>query len=201
MRTPLLDSKIVLVLNRNWQAIHTRTPAEAFCQMATEVATALDILLDEEGVIRQMVPTKWEDWQRLPIREGDAVVGTARGPIRVPTVIVVANFAKVPKKRPRLNPRSLWKRDGGRCQYTGRPLASGEGNVDHVFPRSRGGETSWENCVLSSREVNSEKADRTPEEAGLRLLRVPREPAELPVTALLQNTHGIQDWEPFLWQS
>ncbi len=200
MSTSILDLKTVLVLNRNWQAINTKAPAEAFCQMAADVATALDILNNDDGGISQMIPTKWDAWQALPIREGDAGVGTSRGPIRVPTVIVVSNFAKVPKKRPKLNSRTLWHRDGGRCQYTGRRLDPGEGSIDHVLPRSRGGGTTWENCVLSAREVNSRKADRTPEEAGMRLLKVPREPAELPVTALLQNIHGIPDWDPFLWR-
>ena len=188
-----LNQKTVLVLNRNWQAISTRTPAEAFCQMATDVATALDI----QGT-DWMVPTNWTDWQALPVRDDDASAGTARGPIRIPTVIVLANFAKVPKKRPKFNSRNLWLRDQGRCQYTGRDLKPGDGNVDHVVPRSRGGATDWENCVLASCEVNSRKADRTPEEAGLRLLRAPKAPLEIPVTALLRNDHGIEDWAPFL---
>ena len=189
----ILHQKVVLVLNRNWQAINTRTPAEAFCQMASDVATGLDI----QGT-DWMVPTKWEDWQKLPVREEDASIGTAHGPIRVPTVIVVSNFAKVPMKRPKFNSRNLWERDGGRCQYTGRHLRPGEGNIDHVVPRSRGGATCWENCVLAASDVNSRKADRTPEEAGLKLRKTPFAPREMPVPALLKNTHDIEDWEPFL---
>ena len=50
-----------------------------------------------------------------------------------------------------------------RCQYRGKPLGSGEGNIDHVLPRSRGGKTSWENCVLASKDVNSRKGDRLPD--------------------------------------
>ena len=189
----ILHQKIVLVLNRNWQAINTRSPAEAFCQMAADVATGLDIQGPD-----WMVPTKWSDWQKLPVREEDASIGTARGLIRVPTVIVVSNFAKVPMKRPKFNSRNLWERDRGRCQYTGRKLQRGEGNIDHIVPRSRGGDTSWENCVLAASEVNSRKGNRTPEEAGLRLRNAPLAPRELPVTAYLRNTHDIEDWEPFL---
>ena len=189
----ILHQKIVLVLNRNWQAINTRTPAEAFCQMASDVATGLDI----QGT-DWMVPTKWEDWRALPVREDDASIGVADGRIRIPTVIVVANFAKVPMKRPKFNSRNLWERDGGRCQYTGRPLRPGEGNIDHVIPRSRGGATCWENCVLAATDVNSKKANQTPEEAGLKLSRQPYAPREMPVTAFLKNTHDIEDWEPFL---
>lgn len=189
----VLDKQVVLVLNRNWQAINVRTPADAFCQMATDVVTALDIREDEA-----MVPTKWEDWKTLPVRENDFSVGTTHGAIRVPTVVVLSRFAKVPLKRPKFNSRNLWERDGGRCQYTGRALRPGEGNIDHVVPRSRGGSTSWENCVLASRDINSRKANRTPEEAGLSLLREPEPPRPLPVTMLLRNLHGIPEWEHFL---
>ncbi len=189
----ILDKHVVLVLNRNWQAINVRTPADAFCQMANDVVTALDI-----GEDQTMVPTRWEDWHRLPVRENHFSIGTAQGPIRVPTVVVLSRFAKVLMKRPKFNARGLWERDGGRCQYTGRHLRPGEGNIDHIVPRSRGGETSWENCVIAAREVNSRKANRTPEEAGLRLLSRPQAPREMPVTMLLKNVHGIPDWEPFL---
>ncbi|MCB1088183.1 MAG: HNH endonuclease [Verrucomicrobiae bacterium] len=189
----VLHKSIVLVLNRNWQAINIQTPAETFCQMATGIVTALDIQGSDS-----MIPTKWEDWRSLPVREADFSIGTAAGRIRVPTVIILAKFAKVPMKRPKFNSRNLWARDGGHCQYTGRELRPGEGNIDHVVPRSRGGRTTWENCVIAARDVNTRKGSRTPDEAGLKLLRQPRTPREVPVTLLLKNVHGIPDWEPFL---
>jgi len=189
----VLNKSTVLVLNRNWQAIHVKTPAQAFCMMATDVATALDI--QENGA---MQPVKWTDWVTLPVREGDNAVRTVHGAVRAPTVIVLANFAKVPKRRPKLSAKNIWRRDGGTCQYTGRKLAPHEGNIDHVVPRSRGGKTAWDNCVLAHKEINSRKADKLPEEAGLRLRRQPVAPRELPATVLIQNAHGIQDWEHFL---
>src|SRR5215467_10624383 len=87
----ILTKAIVLVLNRNWQAINVRTPQEAFCMMATNVATGLEI--EGEDHIR---PVTWEEWIILPIREQDEAVLTVRGQIRVPTVIVAVNYAKVP---------------------------------------------------------------------------------------------------------
>jgi 5-methylcytosine-specific restriction endonuclease McrA len=101
-------------------------------------------------------------------------------------------------KRPKFSARNLYVRDGGRCQYTGRELAPGEGNIDHVMPRSRGGDTTWENCVLAARDVNSKKADKTPKEAGLKLKKQPTEPRNVPVTAMLRNPYDIPDWEVFL---
>ena len=191
--TDILNMTIVLVLNRNWQAINIRTPADAFCQMATNVVTGLDI--DGESHIR---PVTWEEWITLPIRPQDNAVHTAHSIIRVPTVIVAVNFAKVPKKRPKLSARNIRERDGNRCQYTGRLLHPDEGSLDHVVPRSRGGMDTWENLVWSAKDVNQRKADRLPHEAGLKLLTVPRAPKELPATAFLRNVHGLAEWKLFL---
>lgn len=201
--TDILNKNIVLVLNRNWQAINIRTPAEAFCQMATNVATALDIEFDEgEGDVTRhpsaIRPVTWDEWITLPVRPQDNAVRTTRGAIRVPTVIVAVNFARVPKKRPKLSTRAVRERDGNRCQYTGRLLHPHEGSLDHVVPRSRGGRDTWENLVWSAKEVNQRKADRLPHEAGLKLIAVPRAPGELPVTAFLRNAHGVAEWNLFL---
>ncbi len=190
----LLHQSVVLVLNRNWQPINTRTPAEAFCQLATGSATALDVSGD---TIR---PVTWAEWLTLPVRAGDHAVQTIRGAVRVPSVIVAVNFSRVPKRRPTLNARNIRERDGNRCQYTGRVLGPGEGNLDHVVPRSRGGRDSWDNLVWAAREVNTRKGNRLPQEAGLRLLRAPVAPKEVPVTVLIRNSHGVPEWELFLSQ-
>lgn len=129
----ILNKSIVLVLNRNWQAINTRTPADAFCQVAVNVATALNIDGDS---IR---PVSWDEWLTLAIREQDNAVQTVRGAIRVPTVIVALNFARVPRKRPKLCAKAIRDRDGNCCQYRGKLLRPDEGSLDHILPRSRGG--------------------------------------------------------------
>jgi hypothetical protein len=126
----ILNKTIVLVLNHNWQAINIRTPQDAFCQMATNVATALDIEFDDEAAGASLRtpcsefrasgirPVHWDEWITLPVREGDYAVRTARGAIRVPTVIVAVNYARVPKKRPKLSAKNIRERDGNCCQYT-----------------------------------------------------------------------------------
>lgn len=189
----ILNKTTVLLLNRNWQAIHVKTPADAFCMMASGGATGLDVRGEDF-----ISPIAWEDWLKLPVREEDNSVNTPRGAVRVPTVIVAARYAKVPLCRPSFGARGIWERDDGICQYTGRKLAPHEGNIDHVIPLSRGGASSWENCVLSHREVNSRKSDRLPHEAGLRLLRDPTVPRAVPASLLIWNTHGVDDWQRFL---
>ena len=101
-------------------------------------------------------------------------------------------------RRPRFGARGIWERDGGVCQYSGRKLSPKEGNIDHVVPRSRGGKTSWDNCVLAHHEVNSRKANRLPHEAGLHLRRPPTAPRVVPASVLIRNQHGVRDWEHFL---
>ena len=191
--TDILNKTIVLVLNRNWQAINIRTPQEAFCMMATNVATALEI--EGESYIR---PVTWDEWLTLPVREQDYAVRTAHRAIRVPAVIVAVNYARVPKKRPKLCAKPIRERDGNRCQYTGKLLQPDEGSLDNVLPRSRGGKDEWGNLVWSDKAVNAKKGNRMPHEAGLKLLAVPRAPKELPVTVLIRNQQGIADWKLFV---
>ncbi len=135
---------------------------------------------------------------RVPIRDQDEAVHTVRGQIRVATVIVGVNYAKVPKKRPKLCARTIRERDGSRGQYTGRMLRPDEDSLDHVVSRSRGGKDAWENLVWSAKEVNQKKADRLPHEAGLKLLSNPRAPKELPAMAFISNSLDVADWRLFL---
>src|SRR5260221_14307672 len=153
--TEMLIKPIVVVLTRSWQAMSMRTAADAFCQMATNVETALEI--DGENSIR---PVMWDEWITLPIRDSDHAVHTVRGAIRVPTVIVAVNFAKVPKKRPKLSAKTIRERDRNRCQYTGKLLRPDEGSLDHVLPRSRGGKDEWGNLAWADKTVNAKKGNR-----------------------------------------
>src|SRR5260370_19677175 len=128
----ILTKATVLVLNRNWQAINVRTPQEAFCMMATNVATGLEI--EGEDHIR---PVTWEEWITLPIREQDEAVHTVRGQIRVPTVIVAGDHAKVPKKRPKLCAKAIRERDHKPRQHTVPVLGPDEGSPGQIRPPSR----------------------------------------------------------------
>ena len=190
----IIHLPLVLVLNRAWQAINVRTVGLAVQQIMAGAATALDVDMDN-GAMR---PVRWAEWLTLPVRPGDRTLGTVRGPVRVPTVIVCARYDKVPLRRPQFSARAVRLRDGNRCQYTGRLLGPGEGSLDHVLPVSRGGANTFENVVWSDRRVNNRKANRTPEEAGLRLRSVPGTPRALPATLSIRNLHHVADWLPFV---
>ena len=193
MNCGYLKRETVLVLNRNWQAIHVKSPAEALAAMFCDDATGLDIQ-DTDN----MIPYRWDQWINLPYDENASYVKTVRGDIKIPKIIILSKFDKVPQKRPKFSSKAVWRRDGGVCQYTGQKLTPNEGNIDHVIPRSKGGKTSWTNCVLVHKEVNAKKADKMPYEAGLQLIRQPQIPKSLPSTFYIRNKHKIQEWEIFL---
>jgi 5-methylcytosine-specific restriction endonuclease McrA len=188
-----LRQETVLVLNRCWQAIHVKSPTEALSMMYDDSATGLNIIGND-----CMIPLRWSDWVNLPYDENASYIKTVNSSIKIPKVIVLSKFDKVPRKRPKFTTRNIWIRDNGTCQYTGKKLSPNEGNIDHVLPRSRGGVTSWTNCVLSHKDINAKKADKTPEESGLKLLRNPSAPKDLPVTFYIRNKHNIKEWEIFL---
>ena len=124
----------------------------------------------------------------------DRAVHSPTFEMQLPSVVSLKSFVK-PSTHPAFTRFNVFLRDRFTCQYCS---AHHDLTFDHIVPRSRGGKTSWENCVLAHREVNSRKADRLPQEAGLHLRTRPIVPRALPVSAFIRNHHGVADWEHFL---
>ncbi len=179
----------VLVINRHMQAVHITSARRAFVLMWTEVARAMD--------------GSWQThdfgaWSALPVRDEDIPLGTSRGAIRVPRVIQLVTFDRMPRSTVRLTRRNVFLRDGHTCQYCARRGTTRELNLDHVMPRSRGGPMTWENVVCSCRVCNLRKGGRTPAEASMRLIRKPVRPRWSPILALAFSPSRPSEWEPFL---
>lgn len=169
----ILNKTMVLVLNRNWRVINTTTPALAFGQMAGDVATGLDV----RGPDR-MVPVKWADWLRLPVGEQDFSIGTAQGPIRVPTVVVLSPFHRVPAKRPRFPLRAQRNLDARQCEDHGKGPEPSDGMLDHLLLHPRGSVMPWENGELQDRDAERGRAT--------------------PSAWFIRNLPAIPEWEVFL---
>ncbi len=124
----------------------------------------------------------------------DQALHSERAAFQVPSVIRLTYFVKVPfRARAALNRRAVFARDGHRCQYCG---AHAE-NIDHVVPRSRGGQHIWENVVAACRPCNTKKEDRLLHEAGFSLRRQPTAPKELTwIIVAVGTVHP--HWEPYL---
>jgi len=112
----------------------------------------------------------------------DRFIGMVNGLMPMPKVVrfkggITASKLRSKMQEPaRFSKDVLFARDGGRCQYCDRELARGISTIDHIMPRSRGGDTSWENCVTCCPTCNVKKGNRTPTEAGMCLLSLPAKP-------------------------
>ena len=148
---------ICLNLNAQWQPVGFKTVKDAIIALCASDADgkdnslALDIdynVLDngepDLSEPKAMTPVSWADWLSLPIRSWDLTISSPSMTIRVPTVIISANFSKMPVKHFKGKPSkdAIYNRDKGTCQYTGKKIDRNHATVDHVVPRSRGGEDS-----------------------------------------------------------
>lgn len=127
------------------------------------------------------------------IEEGDGILHSERFEMPFPSVIRLVYYVNVPYRAVSLNRRAVFARDNHTCQYCGGRAES----IDHVVPRSRGGEHSWENVVAACRRCNTRKMNRLPGEAGLKLMRKPSEPRDhVWFLSLAGEIHPT--WEPYL---
>jgi 5-methylcytosine-specific restriction endonuclease McrA len=184
--------KHVLILNKNWIPINTTTARNSFSLMYADNAKGL--LIEDD----RFLSLEWNEWIKLDIKDKDDFVRTVNGHIKIPNIIVLNYNDKIPKQVIKFTQKNLWERDNYTCQYTGKKLNKNNGNIDHIVPRSQGGKTSWENCVLAHKQINALKADRTPEQAGLKLIKKPKAPRVMPVSFYIRNNQNIKEWDMFL---
>jgi 5-methylcytosine-specific restriction endonuclease McrA len=184
----LLDTG-VLVLNRVYQPVHVTSVRRAFALLYQGAAKAID---------EQFQLFDFESWSALAAAAHEEAIGTVDRRIRVPRVIVLLVYDRLPRARVRFSRFNIYARDDNTCQYCGRRFPRAELNLDHVVPRSRGGSTNWENVVCSCVSCNLRKGGRTPEEARMRLLRAPARPRWTPVFRSATRRAFYREWVPFL---
>jgi 5-methylcytosine-specific restriction endonuclease McrA len=186
----------VLVLNRLWQAINVVVARRAFALLARGHAA---VVHPEEDDFRTFSLMDWVDFSRHnPPVAADDGVHTPRSLIRLPRVILLTFFDRLPAKELKLTRSNVFARDKDTCQYCGKIFPREELNLDHVIPRDRGGKTTWENIVCSCIACNSRKANRLPHEAHMRLICKPVRPKWRPVISLVLNTQQRERWKDFL---
>lgn len=125
---------------------------------------------------------------------------SARHTLKLPSVIRLLEYRRIPHQTRALSRKNILMRDRYTCQYCLETLPSGELTLDHVIPRSRHGETTWENLVACCHPCNNHKGNRTPEEAGMKLVRQPR-PFSLHTSRHLMRLLGRGDekWRKYLF--
>lgn len=215
-----LASSKVLVLNKGWQAISVVTLEKALKKLTGTYkngqpkAKIIDCLHD----FRTMT---WEDWRELipdpnycpechQIMDRDQVeagkckvcgsqcgekgMKSVNAILRIPRVIQLTRYDRLRPQKVHYNRRTIYRRDNNTCQYCGARPGTKELSLDHVIPRAQGGKTTWENVVVACTPCNSRKADRTPEQCGMKLLRKPGKPKY----NFYPGDIRVKDWEAFL---
>lgn len=168
--SPSLSGK-VLVLNGNYEPL-------AICSVPKAI-----ILL-------------YLDKAQLVSAQENKMLRSAKEVMPFPSVIRLGQYIHVPFKKVILSRKNILRRDGHRCQYCG--ASSIMLTVDHIMPKSRGGEDSWENLVSACLRCNNRKGSQTPDEAEMPLLKRPIRPNHVTFLRQYVGTVG-KDWEPYLF--
>ncbi len=184
----VLNSK-VLVLNRSYFPVHITSVRRAFALLYQGIAKAVD---------QQYRTFDYESWSALSASVHDETVGLIGRVIRVPRVILLVSYDRVPRRRVRFSRFNVFARDKNTCQYCGKRFSRSELNLDHVIPRSQRGLSTWENIVCSCFRCNRVKGGRRPEEAGMRVIKKPVQPEWTPFMLETFTFKGYQEWVPFL---
>ncbi len=177
-----------LVLNRNWQPVGVATVARALTKVWRETARIVDPVDYQQHT--------WDDWARIRPASDEPFLRTMLCNVRVPEVVTLTRYDRIPSNSVTFSRRNVFKRDHFTCQYCGRQPGQRDLTIDHVIPRAQGGTSTWENCVLACMECNSGKANRTPQQAGMLLQKLPARPRWKPVYA--NRGFRVDSWSRFL---
>ncbi|MEE3062058.1 MAG: HNH endonuclease [Verrucomicrobiota bacterium] len=185
-----------LVLNRLWQAVNVVGVERAFSLLSLEHA---QVIYAEDGSFRVFDGAGWFEFSKdLEAGPGSRVIRTVNQQVVVPTVLLLRGYDRMLMQEMKFNRQNLLERDDYRCQYCGKNLPAKELNMDHVVPRDRGGGTTWENVVISCIKCNSKKSNRSPKEAGMRLLKEPKRPPRRPFMSSLYGKPMEETWTHFI---
>lgn len=197
-----MKSRQILVLNKFYFPIGVEGIEKTFGNIFTGSVIPLDISYE----VSESGETNFEtieyfstvkdvcDWLNLPIRSYDDYIQTSRGPVRVPQVVICSSFDRIVFNKVQFpTKQNIYKRDSYTCVYTGKKLSKEELSVDHVVPKSKGGKDTWENLVTCSRLLNSQKSNKSVEEAGLKLKYRPFKPTNGLIFEIYK-----EEWASFL---
>ena len=183
----------VLVLNRLWQAINVCTVERAFMLLYMGHA---EVVLEDSGDFQTFEVHEGREFSQG--HHGEDVVHTVSFKIRIPRVILLLFFDRLPHKEVKFTRHNIFERDHNTCQYCGKHFDRRELNLDHIVPRDHGGTTTWENIVCACIPCNTRKANRTPTQAGMHLIKKPKRPKWRPFVNVTIASVAHDSWKHFL---
>jgi len=188
----MLNSQ-VLVLNRLWQAINVCSVRRAFTLLCAGHAQ----VVYSDG--RNFSTHDFESWRDMSTRQPEEdMVHTISFKIRIPRVIVLLLFDRMPRKEVKFTRHNIFERDKNTCQYCGKHFDRRDLNLDHVTPRDKGGLTTWENIVCSCIPCNTRKGNRLPHEVNMKLIRKPERPKWRPFVHITFDSQLHESWRHFI---
>lgn len=196
----IADKVTTLCLNKSWIPIGTKTAGEAISSLFS--GNYLAVHVEEQDGAPNFFTYNLDEWLTLPTKNNELYINSVRLKVKVPVVIVAKNFNQIPLIETKLSYQRISERDNYTCQYTGKKFSREEirtnGSIDHIVPKSRGGKESWENLVFCDKDVNLAKSNKTPEEAGLKLLKKPSSVAfKIPISLTIKNKNN-KYWDYFI---
>lgn len=162
----------VLVLNKNWQAIGTTNLQRAITLLMSEYKNGLR---KAEVIDEFSMPRTWEEWSILKNKSFDEnkIIRSVSGIYHIPEIIKLNGYDKLKIHRVTFSRANIFKRDQFACQYCGDKPGTEELTIDHIIPKSLGGKTNWENCVVACVDCNSRKANKLLKNTNMKLLKIP----------------------------
>jgi len=183
----------VLVLNRNWMAIHVCSLQRALGLLVQDLA---------QVVTEEYETYNFDSWRELSVHmeeEGNRFVHSPSFRLAVPEVILLNRFHKAPPKTVKFNRRNIYLRDQMTCQYCGVKPPREKLTIDHVLPRSKGGKSEWENVVLACQDCNARKGNRLlGSQTSMKLVRQPSKPHWLSIIRHSLKGHNRPTWNKFV---
>ena len=192
-----------LVLNRNWMAVQVTSVKRAISLLYQGQAKVVD------GNFQSYDFNNWADVSQQMIEvDADEFICSPSVKIRIPRVIVLLFYDKLPRREVRFSRKNIFERDNYTCQYCGvsppnekraiKWIEKNQLNLDHVVPRSRGGKTTWSNIVCACFKCNSKKGDRLVSELGWKMIKIPKEPVWHPTLNVPLSFVPHKEWVNFL---
>ena len=185
-----------LVLNKRWVPVRVASVKEALGLVCKGSAKIIE---PETFQVHDIM--SWADVSKSREKFEGYVIRSAKLSLVAPEVVVLQKYENIGQRSVVFSRKNIFKRDKYTCQYCGHQfrseVAMRELTIDHVMPKSRKGVSSWENCVLACIECNKAKANRTPEEAGLRLRKVPKKPSWSALSCITPGKR-LKSWEQFI---
>lgn len=157
-----------LVINQCWTPIEVISVRDAVSKLYADDAHVVDI--------NDYISYNWAEWAKLIPKEDERFLKCVNFSIRIPNIIVLTNYASRPPLEVPCSRRNIFRRDDNTCQYCGCKPGLENLTIEHILPRSRGGITSWDNCVIACIACNKTKANMTLAESGFKLLKKPIRP-------------------------